>query len=118
MLEPLEKTRGYQVHFTYCIAGRGLRSGVYPPVTVLYRKAGAAYSQDGHAHRLILDGEVRTMSGRILHDDRKPLSRWFESQQKYVALEAHKLLALDADDLSTSDRIRRLRVIAPLAVLF
>src|SRR5437870_4391282 len=25
MLEPLEKTRGYQVHFTYCIAGRGLR---------------------------------------------------------------------------------------------
>jgi glycosyltransferase involved in cell wall biosynthesis len=118
MLKPLATTRGYQARFTYCIAGRRLRSGVYPPVTVLYRKAGAAYSQDGHTHRLLLTGDVEAMSARILHDDRKPLSRWFESQQKYMTLEAQQLLALDANDLRTSDRIRRMRVIAPVAVLF
>ncbi|HMG75534.1 MAG TPA: glycosyltransferase family 2 protein [Pyrinomonadaceae bacterium] len=117
-LEPLAKTRGYEARFTYCIAGRRLRGGVYPPVTVLYRKTGAVYSQDGHTHRLILTGEVEALRARILHDDRKPLGRWFESQQRYMTLEAQKLLASDASDLSKSDRIRRLRVIAPLAVLF
>src|SRR5882672_11322387 len=118
MLQPSSKTTGYQARFTYCIAGRRLRSGVYPPVTVLYRKAGAAYSQDGHTHRLLLTGDVEAMSARILHDDRKPLSRWFESQQRYMALEAQKLIASNANDLSSSDRIRQMRVIAPLAVLF
>jgi len=118
MLQPSSKTTGYQARFTYCIAGRRLRSGVYPPVTVLYRKAGAAYSQDGHTHRLLLTGDVEAMSARILHDDRKPLKRWFESQQRYMTLEVQQLLAANANDLSSSDRIRRLRVIAPLAVLF
>ena len=118
MLQPSSKTTGYQARFTYCIAGRRLRSGVYPPATVLYRKAGAAYSQDGHTHRLLLTGDVEAMSARILHDDRKPLKRWFESQQRYMTLEVQQLLAANANDLSSSDRIRRLRVIAPLAVLF
>src|SRR4030081_1172328 len=58
MLKPLAKTKGYQARFTYCIAGRRLRTAMYPPVTVLYRKAGAAYSQDGHTHRLLLTGGV------------------------------------------------------------
>ncbi len=116
-LEPSTKTRGYQARFTYCVDGRRLRSGVYPPVTVLYRKAFAEYLQDGHTHRLILEGEIERMSARILHDDRKPLRRWFESQQRYMALEANKLVAADASGLSKADRIRRLRVIAPLAVL-
>lgn len=117
-LEPSPKTKGYQARFTYCIAGRPLRSGVYPPVTVLYRRASAAYSQDGHTQRLILTGEVLAISKRILHDDRKPLRRWFEAQQKYMALEAQKLLAAGRNDLNSSDRVRRMRVIAPLAALF
>jgi glycosyltransferase involved in cell wall biosynthesis len=118
ILEPLARTKGYEARFTYCIAGRRLRCGVYPPVSVLYRKAGAVYSQDGHTHRLILGGEVAAMRARILHDDRKPLSRWFESQQRYMTLEAQKLIASAANDLSNADRIRGLRVIAPLAVPF
>lgn len=117
-LEPPTETRGYQARFTYCINGRPLRSGVYPQVTVLYQKAFAEYSQDGHTHRLELKGEVGTIGARILHDDRKPLKRWFESQQRYMALEAKKLLASDRSTRSKADRIRRLRLVAPLAVLF
>jgi glycosyltransferase involved in cell wall biosynthesis len=116
-LEPTSRTRGFQARFTYCINGRPLRSGVYPSVTVLYQKAFAEYSQDGHTHRLELTGEVETIGARILHDDRKPLGRWFESQQRYMALEAKKLLAADRNTLSKADRIRRLRLVAPLAVL-
>jgi glycosyltransferase involved in cell wall biosynthesis len=117
-LKEIEPTmKGYQARFTYCINGHPLRSGVYPPVTVFYQKGFAEYSQDGHTHRLELKGEVGMIEARILHDDRKPLQRWFESQQRYMALEAKKLLASDGNTLSTADRIRRLRVVAPLAVL-
>jgi glycosyltransferase involved in cell wall biosynthesis len=116
-LEPTIQTRGYQARFTYCINGRPLRSGVYPRVTVLYQKTGAEYSQDGHTQRLELEGEVETTGARILHDDRKPLKRWFESQQRYMALEAKKLRAPNANSRSGADRIRRLRLVAPFAVL-
>jgi glycosyltransferase involved in cell wall biosynthesis len=117
-LQPLANIVGYQAQFTYCINGRRLRSGVYTPVTVLYRRGCAKYIQDGHTQRLILEGNVGTLRSRILHDDRKPLSRWFASQQRYMALEAKKILASDSASLSTADRVRRMRVVAPLAVLF
>lgn len=116
-LRPLASTVGYRAEFTYCINGKPLRSGLLPLQTVLYRRAAAHYTQDGHTQRLILEGNIETLRSRILHDDRKPLSRWFESQQRYMALEAKKLSASDAINLGKADRIRRLRVIAPFAVL-
>lgn len=117
-LLPRTQTSGYQAGFTYCVNGRPLRSGVYPPVTVLYRKALADYSQDGHTQRLEIKGEVKTLRSRILHDDRKSLKRWFESQQRYMALEATKLLGPVEKSGSSGDAIRRLRIVAPFAVLF
>lgn len=117
-LRPLASTMGYRAEFTYCIKGRPLRSGLYTPVTVLYRRSLAKYIQDGHTQRLVLDGNVETLRSRIFHDDRKPLTRWFESQQRYMRLEASKILASDSSALSGTERIRRWRVIAPLAVLF
>jgi len=117
-LQPGAETNGYQAKFCYCINGRVLRSGVYPPVTVLYRREFARYEQDGHTQRLIVDGKIETLRSRILHDDRKPLSRWFQSQQRYMALEAKKIVSADAESLGIADRVRRLRVIAPIAVLF
>src|SRR4029078_1702990 len=47
-LAPNTQTTGYRVNFVYCIKGRKLRSGIYPPVTVLYRRGSATYVQDGH----------------------------------------------------------------------
>ncbi len=117
-LEPSPGTRGYQADFTYCINGRPLRSGLLRPQTVLYRKSFAKYTRDGHTQRLLLEGSVETLRSRILHDDRKPLSRWFESQSRYMSLEAKKLLASERGSLGRADRIRRWRVIAPLAVVF
>jgi glycosyltransferase involved in cell wall biosynthesis len=117
-LKPASGTRGYQAGFTYCVKGRPLRSGLLRAQTVLYRKSFAAYAQDGHTQRLLLQGKVETLRSRILHDDRKPLSRWFASQSRYMSLEAKKLLASEPGSLGRADRIRRWRVIAPLAVLF
>ena len=117
-LEPSPGARGYLAPFTYCINGRPLRSGLLRSQVVLYRRSFAKYMQDGHTQRLVLDGKVESLRSRILHDDRKPLTRWFESQQRYMALEARKILASDPGSLGRADRIRRWRVVAPLAVLF
>jgi len=67
---------------------------------------------------LFVEGKIETLRSRILHDDRKSLSRWFQSQQRYMALEAKKIVSAGAESLGIADRVRRLRVIAPLAVLF
>jgi len=117
-LRPNQEVNGFEALFTYCLNGRPLRSGIYPPVTVLYRREKGSYQQDGHTQRVLIDGRIEQLKSRILHDDRKSLSHWFQSQQRYQALEAQKIVSTSADKLSFADRIRRLRVIAPAAVLF
>lgn len=109
---------GYRAKFIYCIEGKRIRSGVYPPVTVLYRRDNASYIQDGHTHRLAVDGRVENLRAPILHDDRKSLSRWLEAQSRYTKLEADKLLSADKGSLSWTNRVRRWRVVAPAAMLF
>ena len=117
-LKVTEDVDGYSTDFIYCLNGKQLRSGIYPSVTVLYRANKAHYEQDGHAHRVRIDGQVKHLRSKILHDDRKSLRRWLNSQVSYAELEAKKLLTADASTLSFNDRIRKWRIAAPLAVLF
>jgi glycosyltransferase involved in cell wall biosynthesis len=109
---------GYQVRFVYRIYGRALRGNLYPPRVVLYRKDKARYRNEGHGHRVTVDGELRALRGVIYHDDRKPLARWLASQQRYAAEEARYLAETPTGTLSRSDRIRRMGWPAPLGVLF
>jgi glycosyltransferase involved in cell wall biosynthesis len=113
-----DATAGYRARFIYCISGRRLHSGIYPPVTVLYRRATANYIQDGHTQRISVDGRVEDLRAPILHDDRKPLRRWFESQKRYTKLEAQKLRSADPAELSRLDRMRRWPLIVPPLALF
>jgi len=112
-LTPPPELSGYCASFCYCINGRPLRGNLYPPVTVLYRRAGARYIQDGHTQRVMLPGSVQPLQAPLYHDDRKPLSRWFASQQKYARLEADHLLAMPTEKLSRVDRIRLMGWPAP-----
>jgi len=116
-LQPASDVRGYRANFVYCVNGRSLRGSAYPPVTVLYRLDSARYRQDGHSQRVVIEGPVFDLTSKILHDDRKSLSRWLRSQDKYMQLERRKLLESPLQDLGWSDRIRRLRVVAPFAIL-
>jgi glycosyltransferase involved in cell wall biosynthesis len=115
-LSPDLYTNGYTVQFTYCLNGQPLRSGIYPPVNVLYRAGEAAYEQDGHTHRVRINGRIGKLHSRVLHDDRKSLHRWFQSQVRYAELEARKLLTADTK-LSLADRVRTWRVFAPAGVV-
>lgn len=117
-LQPGPRLDRFRAPFIYCINGRRLRSGVYPPVTVLFRHSKGYYVDDGHAHRVVVNGEVAEFQSNILHDDRKPFSRWLQSQAHYAAVEAKKIIAADPAELAWPDRLRRLRAIAPLAMFF
>ena len=117
-LHPTSGIDGYTARFIYCINGQRLRSGIYPPVTVLFRIAKGSYTTDGHAHRVVIDGQVGELESAILHDDRKPLNRWVEAQKRYSELEAKKLLTTDSKMLNWKDRLRKWKVIAPPAMLF
>jgi hypothetical protein len=71
---------------------------------------------DGHTQILSIPGSTAHLKTRIDHDDRKPLTRWFSSQDKYAKLEANKLSGLT--QYSVQDRIRRTMILGPLVVFF
>lgn len=109
---------GYRARFVYRIHGHALRGTLYPPRVVLYRKDKAHYRNEGHGHRVAIDGKVLPLAGVIYHDDRKPLARWFDSQQRYAQVEARYIIETPTAKLTRSDRIRRLCWLAPIGVLF
>ena len=116
-LRPEPQIAGYRASFVYCIKGRKLRSGIYPPVTVLYRREAATYVQDGHTQRVAVEGAIEDLHAPVLHDDRKSLRRWFSSQARYTELEAQKLRAADPAELAFADRLRRWRFVVPPVML-
>lgn len=115
-LQPEPATAGYRANFVYCINGKKLHSGIYPPVTVLYRRDVASYIQDGHTQRVALGGPVENLRAPIFHDDRKSLKTWFSSQARYTELEAQKLRSADFSELNFPDRLRRWRIVMPPAM--
>lgn len=117
-LEESEYVAAYRATFVYRIYGRPLRGTLYPPRIVLYRVSGARYVNEGHGHRVQVAGEVRQLRGVIYHDDRKPLSRWLASQQRYAQLEADYLLEPRSEHFSPADRLRRMAWPAPILVFF
>lgn len=110
---------GYSVRFKYCINGVALRTTLLPPRTVLYRKGAAVYHNEGHGHRVKIVGSVGRLSGFILHDDRKPFTRWLLSQDEYMKLERSHLLAMPNEQLTFQDRLRkRIYFAAPIMFLY
>lgn len=106
-LTPKADINGYSSAFTYCIWGKPLRATLYPPVNVLYRREKAHYVQDGHTQRVQVTGRIINLRSKILHDDRKPLSRWLQAQDRYMQLEAQHILQARVFELGAADRVRR-----------
>lgn len=107
---------GYRARFRYCIEGVPLRASLYPPAVVLFDRRRARFVQDGHTQRLVVEGPVADLAGRILHDDRKEFSRFLEAQRRYARLEAEKLRATPFRALPPSGKVRRLLFVAPWLV--
>ena len=117
-LNPADSLAGYSVRFQYQVCGRALRSSVYPPRTVLFRRDRCRYGDDGHTQLLKANGRVDMLANFVFHDDRKPLSRWVRSQNNYMVIEARHLLATPSGELSLQDRLRRRIFFAPILMFF
>ena len=109
---------GYFIPFRYCVFGKVLRSTILPPRCSLYRRDKARYFDDGHTQRVKIDGTVGKLQHPILHDDRKSLSRWLQSQDRYVEREVEKLTSASRAELGLNDRLRLKKWIAPPLVFF
>lgn len=116
-LNPPNQIAGYRANFQYCIYNQPLRASLYPPRVILYRKSKAKYRDEGHGHRVEIDGLVKPLAGVVRHDDRKPLERWFAEQMRYAEREAEYLSNTPREQLNRADRIRQWIVPAPFAVL-
>lgn len=81
----------YYARFRYLVHGRPLRGTLYPPRAILFDRRRCRYVADGHTQLLDINGASGQVTTIIDHDDRKPLSRWLDSQIKYARLEAEKL---------------------------
>jgi len=64
-----------------------------------------------------VDGPVVPLREKIIHDDRKSMRNFIARQRRYMRDEAAKLRAADPRTLNAAARLRRLRVVAPLAVV-
>lgn len=115
-LAPAADTAAYEIAFTYCIDGRPLRASLYPALPVLFRRGHARFVQDGHTEKLRIEGPILKLVNRLLHDDRKSVERWLQSQSRYQAQEADKLTSRPWSDLGWPDRLRRTRLLGPIAV--
>jgi len=108
----------YATSFKFMVFGKALLQDNTTPRPVLFRKEKGSYFNDGHAHRLAVDGEIGNYNNVILHDDRKSLSRWLSNQDGYSVKECNKLLATPAGELPLSGKIRKTKILAPFMVFF
>jgi glycosyltransferase involved in cell wall biosynthesis len=115
-LRPAASTGGYRARFRYCIEGKPLSGSLYPPVTVLYRREGAGYAQDGHTQRVAVRGDVLELAAPIFHDDRKPFAAWLAAQDRYARLECALLLSTPWAALRWRDKLRRMVLVTPWLV--
>ena len=109
---------GYFARFKYCVFGKPLTGSILPPRQVLFRREKAIYVDDGHTQLLKVNGKSGMLAAYILHDDRKPLTRWLWAQDRYMIIEAKKLQETPLRELSLGDRLRQQKILAPFIVFF
>lgn len=117
LVESNPKENGFFAQFFYAIEGNVIKSGIYPPVCVLYRTKNAHYVKDGHTQRIEVQGNTGFLKEKIIHDDRKDFAHWLQAQVNYAKLEAQKLCS-ESETKSKNDKIRLKTKFTPILVFF
>ena len=110
-LDPRAPISAYSIAFDYAIHSRKLRSSLYPPNTILLRQGCFTVRDSGHTEGWTIDGPVKSLQARIIHDDRKDVAAWLNAQGRYMRRELATLPA------SNRGLVRRLRQMPPLMQL-
>ena len=107
----------YFTRFKFVVFGKPLLKDNTTPRPVLFRKDHCTYYDDGHTQRLRINGDTSFYRSFILHDDRKPLTRWLHNLDCYSIKECQKLLDPGNSGNSTLvQKIRKTKILAPFFV--
>jgi glycosyltransferase involved in cell wall biosynthesis len=115
-LDPATNVSAYESTFKYAVGGETLRASLYPRRAVVLRRNRCTNFMDGHTQRVRVDGDTLPLRTPLIHDDRKSMARFIERQRRYMRDEAVKIRR--GDSLNFASRVRKLRVVAPFAVVF
>jgi glycosyltransferase involved in cell wall biosynthesis len=75
-LDPKAAVSAYRVRFDYAVFSRKLRSSLYPPKPILFRKGCFSVWDKGHTEAWDVKGPIDTLRATIVHDDWKAISQW------------------------------------------
>jgi glycosyltransferase involved in cell wall biosynthesis len=103
----------YRVSFYYAVFGRKLISSLYPPNTILLRKGKFSVQDKGHTEAWTVQGPVKNLKARIIHDDRKSTEQWMLSQGRYMRRE---LVHLRAEGSGVRPWLRLIPPLMPLMI--
>jgi glycosyltransferase involved in cell wall biosynthesis len=109
----------YFTRFKFLVFGKELSRNNTTKRAVLFQREFCSYYDDGHAHRLQIEGAAGNYRSYVLHDDRKPLDIWLSNQDKYSIRECEKLV--DPSNASTHSlvaKIRKTKILAPFIIFF
>jgi glycosyltransferase involved in cell wall biosynthesis len=96
---------GAWISFEYRALGQTLLGSIYPAQIRLFRPHEVRIDQPGHTQVFSVHGPLYRFRSKFIHEDRKPLSRWLESQMAYASLEAHRIRTAQKNTLR--DLLRR-----------
>lgn len=109
----------YNTRFKFLVCGKELLNNNTTARPVLFRRSKGIYIDDGHAHRLQIVGGEGFYRSFILHDDRKPLTRWINNLNGYSEKECQKLTDPNNPSRNTIiTKIRKTKILAPFFVFF
>jgi len=114
-LQPDAEADAYRITFDYAIFGRKLISALYPPNTILLRQGRFSVWDKGHTEAWTVQGPIKALKARIIHDDRKSTEQWMMSQSRYMRRELSRL-RLEASGVRAW--LRRSPPLMPVVVFF
>jgi glycosyltransferase involved in cell wall biosynthesis len=112
-LNPADDVDAYSIAFDYAIFAQKLRASLYPRNTLLLRRGRFKLKDNGHTESWIVEGPVRSLSARVIHDDRKGTQSWINAQSRYMNIELEKI---STDKRRLRDRLRLVPPLMPIAV--
>jgi len=118
VVDEIEKTflsgnySGGLLPFAYQYCGQRLAGSLCPPQIRIFRTDAVQVAQSDHTQSFTVAGEVYRFRSCLIHDDRKSLERWVESQLRYQVLNEKAALAGKHPALKTL--LRRRGLMAPI----
>ncbi len=99
---PPDGVAGFLMKRRFIFLGRWLRHGGYYPIWILrlVRHRLARWEERGVDEHLTVDGHVARLEHDLLHEDRRPLTRWVERHTRYAELAAADTLRGSAGGLT------------------